>query len=52
MDYDKVLVLDHGKIAEFGTPRDLMTSGGAFFAMAVETGPENMAMFKSLLKIS
>jgi ABC-type multidrug transport system fused ATPase/permease subunit len=39
VDYDKVLVLDHGKVVEFGTPWDLMErEGGVFEGMCKESG--------------
>lgn len=30
-DYDRVLVLDHGKVAEFDTPASLMSQEGSVF---------------------
>ena len=39
IDYDKVLVLDNGKIVEFGTPFELISNeSGIFRSMCVETG--------------
>jgi ABC-type multidrug transport system fused ATPase/permease subunit len=38
IDYDKVLVLDEGKLVEFGPPFDLIKSGGVFASMCEETG--------------
>jgi ABC-type multidrug transport system fused ATPase/permease subunit len=52
MDYDRVLVLDHGDIVEFDSPKVLLQKqDGAFRKMAEETGPENMESFKALLGI-
>jgi ABC-type multidrug transport system fused ATPase/permease subunit len=40
MDYDKVLVLDKGKLAEFDTPKNLLANpDGIFTSMVEATGP-------------
>ena len=50
VDYDRVLVLDYGRVVELGSPADLMrTEGGVFRAMVEELGPD---MFAHLLKIA
>jgi ATP-binding cassette subfamily B protein len=33
MDADQILVLDHGRIVERGTHRELVDAGGAYAAM-------------------
>uniref|UniRef100_A0A665WKS8 Multidrug resistance-associated protein 1 n=1 Tax=Echeneis naucrates TaxID=173247 RepID=A0A665WKS8_ECHNA len=38
MDYNRVLVLDRGEIAEFDTPSHLITKRGAFHSMAKDAG--------------
>ena len=39
VDYDKVLVLDHGRVMEFGSPHDLInTEGGLFRGMCEMSG--------------
>lgn len=38
IDYDKVLVLDNGKVEEFGHPYELLLKKGMFFKMCQETG--------------
>ena len=39
MDYDKIMVLDNGKIAEFDTVSNLLKhTGGIFYSMANESG--------------
>jgi ABC-type multidrug transport system fused ATPase/permease subunit len=41
MDYDNVLVLDNGRVAEFGPPRKLLENPEGVFTCLVEaTGPE------------
>ena len=37
--YDKIVVLDHGRKIEEGSPRELMESGGAFSGMVDDCGP-------------
>ncbi|XP_019491823.1 PREDICTED: canalicular multispecific organic anion transporter 1 [Hipposideros armiger] len=41
MDSDKVMVLDNGKIVEYGSPADLLKNPGPFYFMAKEAGIEN-----------
>ena len=38
IDYDKILVLGNGKVLEFGSPNDLINSGGHFLSMVNDTG--------------
>jgi ABC-type multidrug transport system fused ATPase/permease subunit len=38
IDYDKVLVLDHGMAVEFGTPLELIETDGTFRSMCEDTG--------------
>ena len=38
IDYDQILVLDHGRIAEMGTPKALLSRQGQFQAFAYEQG--------------
>lgn len=38
MDYDKILVMDSGKAAEFGTPSDLIDNNGVFAELVNATG--------------
>lgn len=45
MDYDRILVLDQGEIAEFGTPPDLLQSGGLFKEMC-KRSPDWSEFFK------
>ncbi|XP_057593148.1 ATP-binding cassette sub-family C member 2 [Hippopotamus amphibius kiboko] len=41
MDSDKVMVLDNGKIVEYGSPEELLKNTGPFYLMAQEAGIEN-----------
>ncbi|KAL2912811.1 Transporter of the ATP-binding cassette (ABC) [Polyrhizophydium stewartii] len=39
MDYDKILVLDHGRVVQFGRPRDLVQdANGLLHQMCAESG--------------
>ncbi|XP_044896484.1 ATP-binding cassette sub-family C member 2 isoform X8 [Felis catus] len=42
MDSDKIMVLDNGKIVEYGTPNELLKNSGPFCLMAKEAGIENV----------
>jgi ABC-type multidrug transport system fused ATPase/permease subunit len=38
IEHDYILVLGQGKVLEFGSPADLLRSGGAFSKMVDDTG--------------
>ncbi|XP_052568818.1 ATP-binding cassette sub-family C member 2 isoform X1 [Peromyscus californicus insignis] len=42
MDSDKIMVLDNGKIVEYGSPEELLSKTGPFYSMAKEAGIENV----------
>ncbi|KAJ3326639.1 hypothetical protein HDU76_012757 [Blyttiomyces sp. JEL0837] len=49
IDNDKILVLDHGKIAEYDSPAELLKKeNGVFLSMIDETGEANAAMLKAI----
>ncbi|KAI8802479.1 P-loop containing nucleoside triphosphate hydrolase protein [Cladochytrium replicatum] len=51
IDYDKVLVMDHGKVVEFDRPAELLEiKGGAFAALVDETGPVSSSALRSAAK--
>eukprot|EP00615_Pteridomonas_danica_P010179 CAMPEP_0114329460 /NCGR_PEP_ID=MMETSP0101-20121206/1097_1 /TAXON_ID=38822 ORGANISM="Pteridomonas danica, Strain PT" /NCGR_SAMPLE_ID=MMETSP0101 /ASSEMBLY_ACC=CAM_ASM_000211 /LENGTH=661 /DNA_ID=CAMNT_0001459141 /DNA_START=21 /DNA_END=2006 /DNA_ORIENTATION=+ len=39
-DFDQIIVMDEGQLAEMGRPRDLLKSGGVFASMVEALGPE------------
>lgn len=41
MDSDKIMVLDNGKIVEYGSPEELLSNTGPFYLMAKEADIEN-----------
>ena len=49
IDYDKVLVLDKGLVAEFGTPKELLaTPKGIFTSMVDDTGEATSKFLKGV----
>nr|XP_020011854.1 canalicular multispecific organic anion transporter 1 [Castor canadensis] len=42
LDSDKIMVLDNGKIVEYGSPEELLANPGPFYFMAKEAGIENV----------
>ncbi|XP_069851649.1 ATP-binding cassette sub-family C member 2 [Dipodomys merriami] len=42
MDCDKIMVLDNGKIVQYGSPEELLENPGPFYFMAKEAGIENI----------
>ncbi|XP_008589254.1 PREDICTED: canalicular multispecific organic anion transporter 1-like, partial [Galeopterus variegatus] len=42
MDSDKIMVLDNGKIVEYGSPEELLQNRGPFYFMTKEAGIENV----------
>ncbi|XP_027443261.1 canalicular multispecific organic anion transporter 1 isoform X2 [Zalophus californianus] len=42
MDCDKIMVLDNGKIVEYGSPQELLRNSGPFCLMAKEVGIESV----------
>ncbi|KAG0024690.1 hypothetical protein BGZ81_007625 [Podila clonocystis] len=50
-DYDRILVLDHGKVVEFGEPWELLQEDqGWLKGMIAGTGPENEAALTKVAK--
>jgi ATP-binding cassette subfamily C (CFTR/MRP) protein 4 len=58
IEYDYVMVLGGGKVLEFGSPAELIESGGAFASMVDDTGDamssdlKRRAMSKKLVVFS
>ncbi|ORY36994.1 P-loop containing nucleoside triphosphate hydrolase protein [Rhizoclosmatium globosum] len=49
IDYDRVMVLEKGSIAEFDSPKKLLDDESSmFFALVAQTGESNAAMLKEL----
>jgi len=38
LDSDRIIVLDHGKVAEFDTPGELVRQKGLFYELVKESG--------------
>jgi ABC-type multidrug transport system fused ATPase/permease subunit len=48
IDYDRILVLESGKVVEFDTPYNLLEKGGVFARMVEDSG--DAEMLKKLTK--
>ncbi|KAJ3358588.1 hypothetical protein GGF32_010109 [Allomyces javanicus] len=49
IDYDMIVQMDHGRVAECGTPAELLARPDSMFAALVdETGPTNAALLRRL----
>jgi len=46
IDHDYILVMGHGKVLEYGTPRELLQMEGAFASMVADTGEAMSADLK------
>jgi ATP-binding cassette subfamily C (CFTR/MRP) protein 1 len=50
---DRVLVLEKGKVAEFDTPKELLSRKNSLFSRMVEqTGEANSKLLKSLVGVN
>ena len=47
IDYDKILVLGHGSVLEYGSPNELIQKGGDFASMVNDTGEEMSKLLRS-----
>ena len=51
IDYDTIIVMDRGKVAEFGPPSELLKDeAGIFTSMVNATGPESATQLKRMAK--
>ena len=50
IDYDVIIVMENGRVAEIGSPRDLLNSSGIFTSMVNATGPESAAQLRLMAK--
>jgi len=48
MDYDKILVMDGGKAAEFGSPKDLLEKNGLFARLVASTGDDSAETLREI----
>ena len=44
IDFDRILVMDRGEVAEFDTPAQLIRKRGIFFELVEKTGKESAEM--------
>lgn len=47
-DYDKILVMEKGKVVEAGTPRELVAKKGLFWEMIEHTGANAHAIYAKI----
>lgn len=53
IDYDRVMLLEDGKLVEFGTPADLLANRESkFYSLCKATGNEEFSMLKRLAGVS
>ena len=50
IDYDKILVLGHGSVLEYGSPSELIQKNGDFASMVNDTGDEMSELLRSRVK--
>ena len=50
IDYDVVIVMENGRVAEMGSPKELLSSAGIFTDMVNATGPESAAQLRLMAK--
>jgi len=50
IDYDKIIVMDKGRVAEIGSPRELLGYNGMFTDMVNATGSDSAAELKLFAK--
>lgn len=48
MDYDSILVMDKGRAAEFGTPKELLEKAGLFADLVASTGEESARALRDM----
>jgi len=48
MDYDQILVMDGGRAAEFGSPKDLLEKQGMFADLVASTGDESAETLRGI----
>jgi len=46
MDYDRIIVLENGKMVEFGSPRDLLQTRGSLFRGMVDTSEDKDDLYR------
>ena len=50
MDYDSILVMDQGKVAEFGSPKELQSDeNGLFSGLVDSTGKESSVALRKMV---
>ena len=49
MDFDYVLVLDQGRVAEMGPPSELLNNNGIFAQLVDATGPESSKALRAIV---
>lgn len=50
IDYDQIVLLEDGKVAEAGSPSELLSAGGRFSDLVDSAGPDASRQLRSMIE--